>query len=347
MSLIGIDIGNNNCKIALRTGSGMRLVSQRMPNNMVRNGEMASPEAMSSFLRGVRASEHVRERNCALVLSSTQVFFRHVSLPPMTVSELMLNLPYEFRDFITGDPEEYVYDYAVDELVRDEQGQVVRMELYIAAVEREVVNSYSTMLKKAGFKLKVVTPAQMAYARLLAARSRLGSEAGEQGSAAEEGSSDIGRDVVLIDLGHADVAVSLFHGARYDSMRLIDFGCDEFDRVIADLKGIDPYTASSYKFNNFENVLDEPECLALCERFAVEVSKVVNFYNFSNPDSEIGEAYFLGGGASISELTRAISDMLSVTVHDAESLLPAEAQGLENGPACALAVGALLEGEAI
>ena len=167
MSLIGIDIGNNNCKMAVREGGSMRLISTRMPENMVRDGEVTTPETMAVFLKEVRESERVKDRDCALVLNPSQAFFRHVTLPPMTVSELMLNLPYEFRDFINNDPENYVYDYAVDEIVRDEEGNIERMELFAAAVPKPLVESYGVMLKKAGFKLKMITPAPMAYTRLL------------------------------------------------------------------------------------------------------------------------------------------------------------------------------------
>ena len=334
MSLVGIDIGNNNCKMALRSGAGMQLVSARMPENIIRDGEMASPETMAAFLKQVRDAEHIRDRDCALVLSSEQVFFRHVTLPPMTISELMLNLPYEFRDFIVGDPEEYVYDYAVDEMVHGDGGQLARMELFAAAVQKDLVESFGVMLKKAGFKLKMVTVMPMAYTRLL-----------RQHAAAVPEDAD--KDIVFVDIGHAALTVSLFRGLKFDSSRTIDFGCDEFDRIIADIKGIDPYTAGSYKFTNFEGVLDEPECLALCDRFAMEVSKVVNFYNFSNPEREIEQLCFLGGGASIPQLTSAIAESVSVPAESIEALLPPEARGQANTPVCALAVAGVLEGEAM
>ena len=334
MSLIGIDIGNNNCKMAVREGGSMRLISTRMPENMVRDGEVTTPETMAVFLKEVRESERVKDRDCALVLNPSQAFFRHVTLPPMTISELMLNLPYEFRDFINNDPENYVYDYAVDEIVRDEEGNIERMELFAAAVPKPLVESYGVMLKKAGFKLKMITPAPMAYTRLLL----------EHVKAVPE---DADKDVVLVDIGHADVIVSLFRGLRYDSARTIDYGCEELDRIIADIKGIDPYTASSYKFTNFEGVLDDPECLAMCDRLAMEVSKVVNFYNFNNPDREIGQLYFLGGGARIPHLTNAIASAVSVPTTVIDPLLPPAARGQEDTTVCALAIAGAMEGESI
>ena len=195
---------------------------------------------------------------------------------------------------------------------------------------------YSSTLSKAGFRLKVVTTAPMAYMRLLHTYSKMHDVVPAENL-----------DCMLVDIGHANVTISLFRDLRYDSARTIDFGCDEFDSIIAGLKGIDPYTAGSYKYSNFENVLDEPECLALCERFAVEVSKVVNFYNFNNPDREIEKLFFLGGGASIWQLTSAIADAVSVPASGAEDLLPPEVHGDPNAPACALAIAALLEGEAM
>lgn len=336
VSLAGIDIGNTNCKMAVREGGSMRLISMRMPENMVNDEGVASPETMSKFLRSVREEERVRERNCALVLNTSQVYFRHVTLPPMTVSELLLNLPYEFRDFIQDNPEEYVYDYAVDEIEYDDTGAPVRMELYAAAVRKPLVEQYAAMLKKAGFKLRMVTTAPMVYMRLIRAFIDANNLYMEEG-----------QDLVLVDIGHADVTVSLFRGLNYDSARTIDFGCDEFDKIIADLKGIDPYTAGSYKFTNFEGVLDDPACLALCDRFALEVSKVVNFYNFSNPEREIGQLFFLGGGSRIEQLTRAISEAISVPTTSIVEILPDEARGQENAPVCALAVAGVLEGESM
>ena len=101
------------------------------------------------------------------------------------------------------------------------------------------------------------------------------------------------------------------------------------------------------KYANFEGVLDDPECLALCDRMAMEVSKVVNFYNFNNPEREVGIIFFLGGGARIAQLTNAISEAVSVPTATIEEVLPIEACGQENSPVCALAVAGVLEGESM
>ena len=336
--MIGIDIGTSNCKLAVGNGSSMQLITARMPENIIRGGtsegEMVSPETMVQFMKQLRTEAHIHERDCSLVLPGAQVYFRYLTMPPMNVTELTLNLPYEFRDFVTGDPDEYTYDCAVDEIVRDESGNVLKMNLYAAAAPKSLIEMYSVMLRKAGFKLKMITPAPMAYMRLIRAFNEQHPEMRDM-------------DTVLVDLGHSGVSVSMFHGSRYDSMRTIDIGCSEIDRTIADIKDIDAYTANSYKMTNFENVLDDPDCMAIYEHFAIEVSKVVNFYNFNNPDREIGQLYFLGGGARIPHLTNAIASAVSVPTTVIDPLLPPAARGQEDTTVCALAIAGAMEGESI
>lgn len=332
-SLVGIDIGNSSVKMALHEG-GLRLVASRLPENMVNDGDVVAPSTMSQFLKDIRDTEHIRERDCCVVLNESQAFFRHVSLPPMNESELKINLPYEFRDFIDGDPSEYVYDYVVDEAPLNDEGKPERLELYAAAAQRSVVEETSQMLRKAGFRLKVVIPSPIAYAHLLRDYIQLNP-------------IDQDRSVVFVNIGYSNVTVTLFNGWRYQAAKVIEFGCNALDEAIADLKAVDRYTASTYKEANFEGVLDTPDAHAFYDRLCVEVNKVVNFYNFSNPDKDIQGMYLLGGGAQIPQLVSALSDAVSVPPDDLSQLLPADAQGKENDPVCTLAIAALLEGEAI
>ncbi|MBQ9021417.1 MAG: pilus assembly protein PilM, partial [Eggerthellaceae bacterium] len=315
-------------------GAKIRLVSVRMPENATDEGRVTSPETMASFLREVRTGQHVREKSCNLVLSSSQAFFRHVTLPAMSESELVLNLPYEFRDFIAGDTGEYTFDYCVDEIVLDDAGKAVGLELFAAACSKKLASTYESVLRKAGFRLTGIIPAPLAYMRLLK-------------NYIERSNTDAETDVVFVDIGQTNVVVSLFRGAHYEASKTIEFGCDAIDEAIAELYGIDPYTASSYKYNNFDNALDTPQVQTVYDRFAIEVSRVVNFYNFNTPEQNIEQMYFLGGGAQIPQLTEHIAEAISVPSDSIEVLLPPEAQGQDVGPIASLAIAAMLEGEAM
>ena len=339
-SYVGIDIGGSTCKIAERSGSEIRLVAARMPENMISFGQITSPETMATFLRKLRSEQNIHSRNAVLVLSPSQSFFRHITLPKMSVNEVALNLPYEFRDFVSGDSEDYIYDYAVD---THAAGSITSstgtadpdaLNLFAAAAPKELVASYNDMLSKAGFKLKSVIPAPMALTRLLGEHIKVEPEMAE-------------RNIVLVNIGLSEVVLTLFKGSHFEASKTIDFGCNQIDATIAEVKGIDAYTASAYKDSNFEGVMDLPECQAVYDRLALEVSKVVNFYNFSSQDKDVEQMFFLGGGAQIPQLTQTIANAVDVPVLPAASLLPRAASAQDNAPVCTLAVAALLEGEAM
>ena len=333
-SHVGIDIGNDSCKFAVREGGTIRFVLGHLPDNLVNEGDVVSPQTMGEFMHSMRRENNVGGRDCNMVLDEQILFYRHISLPPMTVGELKLNLPFEFRDFIEGDPQGYTYDYMVDEMRKNEEGEIESMELYAAAIETDIVNERAEMLKRAGFKLAQAMPSPVALTAML---NRYLLEHPEH-------SDD---SIAIIDLGYSGVQATFFHGSRYQSSKHIEMGCREIDDAIAYLKDVDPHVASAYKHANYEDVLNDESCVSIYEQLCVEITKVINFYNFSNREYDLTHIYLMGGGAAILPLELAVRDSFDIEVDGIEVLLPQEAQNSENVRAGALAYAALLCGEKV
>ena len=76
---------------------------------------------------------------------------------------------------------------------------------------------------------------------------------------------------------------------------------------------------------------------------------MLNFYNFSNQGSDVEKAFLLGGGAQIPQLVSTIKKFFSrLPVEDiGATLLPEEFRDASQSSLCALAVAALIEGEAM
>jgi type IV pilus assembly protein PilM len=337
-SFVGIDIGHGSCNLAVHEGDSIRLISSRMPENLVDEaqvpGRVVAPSSMVDFLRGVRRDEHIKARDCALGLKESDSFFRHVTLPAMSAHEVELNLPHEFRDYINDDPADYVFDYLVDEVVNDEEGKPERLELFAVAARRDHIESSVSLLRKAGFRVKVVTPLQLAYARLLRAHG-------------ESHPADAEACVVFIDIGHLSTPVTLFVGSRFAASKVIEFGCESIDQAIADERGVDDYTAGNYRRADFEGVLETDAAQAVYDQLAIEVNKVVNYFNFDSPDRDVEYAYVLGGGSRVAPLVSTLASTISIPIHDIDQMLPTITQGSDNESLAALALGAMLEGEAI
>ena len=70
-------------------------------------------DAMADFLRQTAKSNGIPLTHAALVLPSTEVFTRELVMPAMTEQQLLYNLPYEFRDYLTEEKNKYFFDYSM------------------------------------------------------------------------------------------------------------------------------------------------------------------------------------------------------------------------------------------
>ena len=104
----GVDIGTGHLKLAVCDGKAVSQIAiEEVPDNLVKDGRITSLETMSELLRDAVRKHRITAKNCALVLHARDVYTRRISLPAMTVDELKLNLPFEFRDYIADGKDVY------------------------------------------------------------------------------------------------------------------------------------------------------------------------------------------------------------------------------------------------
>ena len=152
---VGIDIGSEHAKLAVFDGQRVtQAVLCEIPDGLVRDGRITSFEAMSDVIKAAVKENKISVKDCAIALHPADVLMRRVTMPAMTVSQLELNLPYEFRDYIAEGKGRYNFDYAVLNMSCDESGTPREMDLLAAAAEKETVESYSSMLRRAGLRVE-------------------------------------------------------------------------------------------------------------------------------------------------------------------------------------------------
>lgn len=301
---LGFDIGSNSLKIADLRGNGIRIHEVRLPENMVDGaGQIILPHAFAQFLRQTKKELSLPSGPAALVLPPNQTICRLVTMPRMTTDQLMLNLPYEFSDFIQGVADQYHCDYAVCEPTQEDiEAQVVPM--MTAAAAKHTLVGYTQMFRQAGFRLKTVLPQEMALIQLCKAR----------GTGAEE--------FCFVDLGHQLTRITVIWRDRVQATRQISLGGRNLDTVVAGETGADPFLANTYKVSNFQDVLSLPAMAEVCDRIAVEILKVINFYQFTYRSSALEGIYLAGGGAALPMLRESIERAVGLPLLDPAALLP-------------------------
>ena len=306
--IVGFDIGESSVKLVYFAGADLKkAVTAELPDNMVSGSRILSMDAMADFLRQTAKSNGIPLTHAALVLPSTEVFTRELVMPAMTEQQLLYNLPYEFRDYLTEEKNKYFFDYSMREVLRDESGQPTEMNLLACATLKGTVESYRTMLRRAGFRLRVLTPSECAYSAVLQAYYRR--------------TQQEGHDLCVVNLGHSATFLYIYRGGRFASRREIEVGMSDLEHLVADQCSVDVHVAHEYVRQNYNHVLESEQARELYGRIAVEVVKAVNFFNYNNRERELTQLCLCGGGSAIQPLYDTIADTTGMTLHTSAELL--------------------------
>lgn len=308
--ITAFDIGECMVKAACFTGGKLKKVmAKELPDNMVSGGEIVSMDAMADFIKEMAKENGISRGAAAVILPGTLVFTRNVTVPAMTDSQLLYNLPFEFKDYLTQEKNKYYFDYAVQDTVKDEEGNVKELQLFVCATLKSTVEEYRAMLRRAGFNLKVAMPEECAYAAL--------TEDYMQRTNAPAGS-----DYCFVDLGHNGIRMHILQDGNFTTKRSVDLGLRDLEQTISDVRGVDIHMAHAHILSDYNDVLSEDVSAELFNRMAIEIMKAVNFYNYNNRERSLRRIYLCGGGVAVDQIRAAICRVTDLDVHNAEELLP-------------------------
>lgn len=321
-NVLGIDIGHDRLKLVLLSnGKVKKTVVVETPENLVKNGVVVSQETMGEFLRETMKENGISASQAAYVLNGERVYVRNVTMPLMTSEQLLYNLPYEFRDYITEELKDYFFDFAMRSVNEEER----TMEVLAAAVPKQLIDDVRNVLRKAGLKLVKAAPLLSAYRGLI----------GEYEKTHET------RDYCLLNLGYQSIRMDVFHGTEYLTTHVLDIGLKSIDGILAESMGVDEHIAHTYLLNNYKDCQDSDECKNAFVNMAVELMRTMNFLRYSMQDNNLDEIWVCGGGATIKNLRDAIGEHLDMPVYSAwEKFLGSEYQK-EEGDSLLHAMGIL------
>lgn len=332
-SCLGIDIGKDQLKLVLMKGETIqKAVSVQMPEGLLKEGRIVSVETTGELIRKTMKENKIRCKEAAVVVSSGVCFLRNVTMPEMTADQLVYNLPYEFRDYITDELKKYVFDYSwgsaeelpkakkpkkqpkkkkgeekPDEKAEDSEERRGEMELLAVAAPLEAIDDLRLMARKAGLKLTFAAPEVSACENLLHYKLK------------EE--SDKDKEYGILDLGSTSSRLLIFKGDRHQVTRIIERGMELVEELLADSLHIDIHLAHTWLLTNHEDCVNSEICQDAFSQISVELMRALNFYQFSNPDSRLEDIYICGGGASIESMRESLKENLDVTIHDASELM--------------------------
>lgn len=306
---LGIDIGNSRAKIAVKKGGIVRrLLSETVPDGLMKENHIVSYDAMGDFLREMLKKNRISIKNAHLCMPIHELYLRYVTLPMMSIQQLKVNLPYEFHDYITEDMGNYVYDYAV----LPDRAQDGQLHLIACAASKTLIASHQQMAKRAHIKLVSIEPANAALFRFLESRIK----------ATPEGETP--NDYAILDLGDTSVKIHFFTRGTYEVTRSMDFGVLAASQRISEEEGQDIHIARQNLETNAVDIQSAPYLEDVFSDLASRIMRVMNFYNFNNRNNTLEDLYYFGGGSLMEPLLADIREAVPLNIKSISELIDAK-----------------------
>lgn len=317
--MIGVEIGSDTLKMAVCSGGVVKKVAiARMPEELVMEGRMTSTTAMVEFLKTTMKANHISGGACALVIPSQHIITHRFTMPAVSDEELRLNLPYEFRDFVGKESDQYLYDYIITGM-KDNV-----LSVYASAVRKDVMEEFYATFKKAGLTLKIAVPSEMAWMNLLSQVYNLPPK------------------LCIVDIGYAYSRISIFDNGNFVMGKTIERGGALIDEVISSSLGVDKYEARARKEANADKIQAEKFCQDAYQDLTIEIMKVLNFYAYSDATSDVPleHLYYTGGSSQIEALRTTLLKNTHLVQHHIYQLVNMGDNVSDLALFCALAAGA-------
>ncbi len=341
---IGLDIGHSGLKmVQLAVGDDRPkvLAARRIP--VAAGDPEAQEKAVVAAIQRVLADGQFRGRNVVSALPIDKIKITSLRLAEAEMDQADKILRREAAERFNLDPAQDAIDYLLAGSVR--QGDEVKSEYILFAVDNEIVEAHVRLLEEAGLTPTAIDAPPCALFRTFERTMRR--------------QEDRERTVIFIDIGHQYTTVVFGRGGEICFIKQIAIGMMQFNDEVASVLGLAASEAEAFRLRlQREDSLD-PATRRLVvdalnvtsEQLAGEVSLCLRYYTVTFRGKPVERAVVAGGGAYEQVLRDVLRRHLSVEVEVAEPLrgFELDRDGIDHGGTkgfadLALAVGLSLKG---
>lgn len=324
---VALDVDRGALKAVQVSEAGGRHVLRhvgyrRLPEGIIKDGEVAEPNVFAGELRRFWESHDFRGRSVVFGISNQKIVARFLDFPRMSPEDLAGAVGFEAPDHIPMPAEDAVMDHVP--LGPAEPGSDLDRVLVVAA-DKEMVLRYTRAAREAGLRPVGVDVKTLSLARAVLP------EAVFEGEDA----------TLLLDVGTEITSLVVAQGRRPTLLRFLPGGAGRFVRAIAAAAGISEEEAEKQLLNPRVRLDDEdPEvgeddeetwdpALAYDVRrgleeavgeLAEDVQRSVEYHAAQPGAREVARAFVSGEGALVRGIEGYLGGLIGVSAHRGEPL---------------------------
>jgi type IV pilus assembly protein PilM len=286
---IGLDIGSSGVRAAQVTVNKGQVTLDRfgqvaLPPGVVRDGEVADPDAVGQAIRQLWSSAKFSKKDVVLGISNQKVFVRLVDIPWLPAADLKASLRYQVADLVPMPVDEAVLDFVALEEVVTEHDRSLRGLL--VAASQEMVMGAIRAVQKGGLRTTTVDLTAFAVLRAAGTTDPLG-------LSGPEAVVDVGAKVTNIVVHEAGVP---------QFVRILLLGGDDVTGTVVERLGIS--TAEAEALKRDPEALRQPQSAdaariidTTLNEFVDEVRGSVDYFVATSGSRPLTRLVLSGGGS--------------------------------------------------
>jgi type IV pilus assembly protein PilM len=291
----GLDISDLCLRVVKlkKKGSGLELAywkEMKLEPGIIQNGEIINEEKMINAVGEL--TKDIKTKYVIACLPESKSFLQVIKMPEMSRDELVTAVPFEAENYIPFSLEDVYLDFEIISGIKEEG-----LNVLIAAVPREVVDSYVSCLKRAGLSLKALEVESQSISRALI----------------KNNVSNF--PILIIDFGASSTSFIIFSGYSLRFTSSITVSSSQLTEVIAKEMKIKIGEAEKLKIKNgLKKSKDVFKAMSpLIKDLTEQSQKYINYYS-SHGGSPIKKILLCGKGSNLKGLVDFISAELGLPV---------------------------------
>jgi len=297
---VGLSIGTSAIKLVelKKDGKAWRLLHfgiVQLPEDVIVNREIANPIAVTESIKTLVSQIKLKNSSICTSLSGTSLLIKRMNLEVPNLREMQEQVFWEAEQYLPFDISEVIMDYQV--LSRTKEG---RSDVLFVAVKKSVLETYITCIEDAGLKAKIVDVDFFSLQNLLEVNYPL--------NPAEA--------IAVVDIGSSSLKIVVVHVGVPVFTKDSAIGGRNLTAEIQKNMNLSYVDAETLKVGG-EHGGNTPQEVSdlmhiMCENFASEIKKAVDYYNASAVGAPIAYILLTGGSAKVPGLSKVVEDTLGV-----------------------------------
>lgn len=314
-TLVGLEIGKYSTKIVSGNYSiGKFIIKDHTvidtPDKSFLPNDALNYEVIAPFLKEVFKANKINKKKFHVVINTNKAVLRERVLPKANLAELHDMSKFEIEQFLPYSVDDFVVDYRVLSIGNEDNED--SLNTLVAAVPRDIINSYITTSKKCGCAIKSINIYSDCLSRFMENYIPYPDE-----------------NVLVVDIGAQLTLLTIFKNNKYFASFNSDLGGEEATKRLARENHLELKEAEHKKItmglamtkelfnNNSLNGFNFDKAILMtdyCDSLGAEISRVINYFRTRKISGIIHRVVLIGGGSQIKEMDKYLQGILGVDV---------------------------------